>query len=513
MLNTSFFLLTAWLSPIHYEENDDVVMCMIANGVFSGSPDGHLVFINALYGWVIAGMYLMTRAVEWYTLAFCVLHILAMTTITCSVMKENVRLSWKALFLVLMYVLWVRMIVAFQFTTTAGLLCLSGCLALQRHGKKWKTVGMGEIFVASLIRFQAAALVGLVFAPLFVFIVFSVKGVERKRFAIWMGAVVLLPIAGKCADGFFYRDSDWANYMAYNAVRGEINDNPNVWFLTEEDMPEGVDWEDFFMLRSFAGDPEIMTLEKVQAIKMNMDRKSSVQQKKIIVESQLRPYNWLLLMLCFGLLFVFVSSYRNINGRQVALLASFLLSILVLAYLCSIFTLKKRVVLCVLMPLLYLLTTSVSQKEGNGIERFGKCCLAGVMIVLSLNLLYENYKIVKSVQKKQQDWSTLQLPLVISEDVKTLYPTAFQMECYSPLEIKDIDFRVAALGWVTGIPFQKGILDNYRAFVDSSIIILGRVDNPPLGFVELIKKNYNMETRVETIKQNQRYALFKIVSK
>ena len=72
--NILFFALMAWLLPMGFEENDDVMMCMIANGAYSGTPDYHLVYINVLYGMVLAGLYSLTTAIEWYTLAFAVLH-------------------------------------------------------------------------------------------------------------------------------------------------------------------------------------------------------------------------------------------------------------------------------------------------------------------------------------------------------------------------------------------------------------------------------------------------------
>ena len=59
------------------------------------------------------------------------------------------------------------MIIDFQFTTTAGLLCFSGCLALLQPNNKWKVFGAFAIFVASLIRFYAAGLVGIICSPLF----------------------------------------------------------------------------------------------------------------------------------------------------------------------------------------------------------------------------------------------------------------------------------------------------------------------------------------------------------
>ena len=198
LVNTAFFVLMAWLLPIHFEENDDVAMCMISNGNRSGSPDGHLVFINALYGWVIAGLYMLTPSIEWYTLCFCVLHIMAMTGIVYLIVKErHIQPLIKSLFLALIYILEIRIILAFQFTTTAGLLCFSGCLSLFQPSKRWRVIGTAAIFIASLIRFHAAGLVGLVCLPLFL-----MEFVKDKHYILWVISVVGLVLFGKAAQPF-----------------------------------------------------------------------------------------------------------------------------------------------------------------------------------------------------------------------------------------------------------------------------------------------------------------------
>ena len=55
--NVVFFAVMAVVLPLGFEENDDVMMCMIANGSYTGTPDGHLVYINVLYGWALAALY------------------------------------------------------------------------------------------------------------------------------------------------------------------------------------------------------------------------------------------------------------------------------------------------------------------------------------------------------------------------------------------------------------------------------------------------------------------------
>ena len=135
--NIVYFTVLALALPLTFEENDDVMMAMIANGSYSGMPDCHLVYINVIYGWVLTLLYGLTRAIEWYTLSFAVLHILSMSVLSYCVLTTPNRSNWeRVLWLLILYVLWARIIIALQFTTTAGLTCLAGCMLLLRESKK-----------------------------------------------------------------------------------------------------------------------------------------------------------------------------------------------------------------------------------------------------------------------------------------------------------------------------------------------------------------------------------------
>ena len=284
LFNTAFFVIMAWLLPIHFEENDDAIMCMIANGHYSGTPDGHLVFINAIYGWVIAGLYMVADIVEWYTLSFCVLHILAMSVIMYILLNKMKIAVWlKVAFIAFAYIYWIRIIIAFQFTTTTGLLCFSGCLALLQSAQstncsnnginyKWLIVGVTAVFVASMIRFHAAALVGLLCFPMFLEAL-----IRERRYVLWIAVLLVLVLVGKYADGLFYQSPDWAYYREYNSVRGTINDNPYA-DLSIEDLPEGVSELDYGLFRTFAGDPNVMTLDRIKIIQNEIKGNLSVKR-------------------------------------------------------------------------------------------------------------------------------------------------------------------------------------------------------------------------------------------
>ena len=262
---------------MQFEENDDIVMAMIANGTYSGSPDGHLVYINVIYGAVLAFLYGLTRAVEWYTLAFAALHVLSMSVLVYCILTTENRSSWERwLWLIVLYVLWARIIVALQFTTTAGLVCLAGCMLLLRESKKARWSGVLLVVIAALIRFIAAGLVGLLMAPI---IVYTYRLEWRKYMAV---VVMLMAVVGcRMVNRYVYEsDPEWKYYREYNQLRAQLTDNPNAYKLQPEQLPEGVEWMDYRLLLSFLPDPEridLPTIRQISAVVDNMPIKMQAQ--------------------------------------------------------------------------------------------------------------------------------------------------------------------------------------------------------------------------------------------
>lgn len=516
--NAVLFALLALLLPIHFEENDDAIMCMIANGIYSGTPDGHLVFINALYGWMLAGLYRLTKAVEWYTLSFCILHVLAMSGIACAILKDKAMgFLHKGLCLVFFYVIWARIIIGFQFTTTAGLLCFSGCLALLQPTRKWRIAGICAIFVASLIRFNAAALVGILCAPLLL-----TKVMEERRYILGLVGVALLAIMGRWTDNLFYRQPDWAYYKEYNAVRGFINDNPNA-ALAENNLPDGVELQDYRMFCSFAGDPKIMTMSRLKMIKTEI--KSCISLRQVVSNmAQLRLYRIPLFLVYFGLLLCIVMNNKRfinsshyihlghvrLNVKMVVLISFCLLMTFILVYLGATASLKNRVFLCLLFPTVYLLASCWPEEKAHYKVLF-RLLLVLVLIGIIIKYAWQDVKVRQLVQSNQKEFEEFQYPLVKDLEGFLCFGT-FHSEYLSPFGIKDIRFHCAGLGWCACIPFQKGILECHRDFVDSDILVFGNIETAFEEFLERLDRNYGLQAQVLTVDNNKGYALYKFVS-
>lgn len=508
MYNASFFVLMAWLLPIHFEENDDAVMCMVANGVFSGTPDGHLIFINSLYGWLIAGLYQLTKVVEWYTLGFAIMHVLAMTGISYLVIKERRIIPFmKGVFLLFMYVLWASIIVRFQFTTTAGLLCFSGCLALLQPSRKWRIVGVGAVFIASLIRFHAAGLVGLMCAPMML-----VEFVNEKRYAFWVLVTVFLVLFGSFADGLFYLSPDWAEARAYNAVRGQINDNPNVPLLSESDLPEGINMDDLNMLYWHQVDPKVMTLPKMQEINAKLDSHVLFQTRFSNV-NQVKSYRkWFVLLGVGCFISLLLRWPKNKERMDKMCFYSLLLSVILFVgstiWICVDSTLKFRVILCMLIPLSFQMIFDLPQLQSS---KKIICCvlLSLIQIILSYYLAREVKRSTKSCRFVMNEYVEMQEPLLKGQN-SVIYPAGLGIGHISPFKLKDFKARLVAYVWLTKSPFNKGIFEGYDDFVNHDLVYFWSADRqPPVEINKGLEKNYGIKVSVETVASNNKHALYR----
>lgn len=524
LFNTAIFVVMAFLLPIHFEECDDASMCMIVNGKYSGTPDGRLVYINAAYGWAIAGLYMLADAVEWYTFSFCVFHVLAMTGIVY-ILMNNKQTSWllKVLFLAFLYIYWVRIIIAFQFTTTAGLLCFSGCLAMlqpfqnpnaSRLRSIWIIVGIIAVFIASMIRFYAAAVVGLLCLPMFIEPV-----LHSKHYAFWLFGLLVLVCFVRYADRWFYRDPEWAYYREYNYIRGAINDNPFP-YLTSNDLPEGVSELDYEMLQRFAVDMNVITLDKLKSIRDKTQTYYS-WQKFFDNLKQLRLYLFPILFIIFGLA---VSSIVTRNQWKHPMMA-LLLFFLALLYLGGFRILKYRVFLCLLLPMMYQVLYWCSQSSCE--KKLNRVLLLFIVIALvgvCAKFLKQDIGLVKHVNRwKKGMIEEYFKPLIKGKEENwTLctYTGWASTEYVSPFRYHTLPIRFVELGSKVGSPLNKGVLNSYKDLVDSKILCGRWVKNCPVimseapdKLLEVIKKNYNVDAEVQIVDKNDNYIVYRFVSK
>ena len=505
--NIVFFAVLAALLPMGFEENDDVMMCMIANGTYSGTPDFHLVYINVIYGAVLAGLYSLTTAVEWYTLSFAVLHILSMSMLAYCILTTPNRAKWeKVLWLLILYVLWARVIIALQFTTTAGLVCLAGCMLLLRESPKARWTGVLFVIVAALIRFMAAGLVGLLMAPIIVY-------TYRLNWRRYIAVVVMLTVVVGCrvTNQMIYDcDPEWKYFRAYNQLRAQLNDNPNAYKLTTSQLPEGIEPMDYQLLLRFVPDGEQIDLAAIRQLSAIVGGVPFKQQ--MVNLHRLDKYAVELLIL-FALLILMMLTTGNKDKRIFLMLYTLFMLILIVHVSLDGF-LKNRVFLCMLVPMLatdFMLlpnTTGLKRRWGIGIA----------LVVLSAWYIYQIHEEKSTADYNRYVWTRLQQPLLeyVPEGAYvTTIGTSMMMEATNPWKVWPYQSRKYTLGWLTNSPLNKPVGHSYRALLRDDMFVFTHInytrEHTALQRVcEQIESHYGVPTEIVWKCRNGGYALVRV---
>ena len=505
--NIAFFAVMAMVLPLSFEENDDVVMAMIANGTYSGVPDFHLVYINVIYGYVLTLLYGLLPAIEWYTLSFAVLHIVSMSVLAYCVLTTPNRAKWeRILWLIILYVLWARIIVALQFTTTAGLTCLAGCMLLLRESKQARWSGVVLVAVAALIRFMAAGLVGLLMAPIIVY-------TYRLNWRKYMAVIVMLAavVGGRVVNKMVYdSDPEWKYYREYNQLRAQLNDNPNAHKLQSEELPVGVDSTDYKLLLQFIPDAEQIDLPTIRQI--------SAVVGEVPFQEQLENLHRLdkyavevVIMLALLILMILTTGNRS---KYIFLILYSLFIIVLMIHVSLDGFLKNRVFLCMLLPML--MTDFMLLPNTTGLKRRWGIALA--ILTLSGWYGYQIYSQHLFVYYKQQVWTMLQQPLLelVPEDATLVTIGAgMRLEAGNPWHIWPYAFKKYTLGWLTWVPLNKPVGHSYRALLRDDVYVFTdrnyETENCRLQMVrEQIEKHYGVPTQVKWKCRNGRHAIVQI---
>ena len=493
--------------PLGFEENDDVMMCMIANGTYCGVPDYHLVFINVLYGLVLAGLYSLTNAIEWYTLSFAVLHVLSMSVLVYCVLTTPNRARWeKVLWLIILYVLWARIIVALQFTTTAGLICLAGCVLLLRPSGKARWSGVGLVIIAALIRFLAAGLVGLLMAPIILY-------TYRLEWRKYIPVIVMLTVVVGCRiinHKVYDYDPDWKYYRAYNQLRAHLTDNPNAYILRPGQLPEDIDWIDYQLLLRYTPDAEQIDLPAIRQLSAIVGEVPFGRKLQNI--HRLDKYAVEVVILLALLVLMMLTTGNRSKGIFLVLYTLFMIVIMMHVSLDGF--LKNRVFLCMLLPMLttdYMLLPKTTGKK----RRWG---IGVAMMVLSGWYMYQIYAECTTASYNRYAWSRLQQPLlehVPDNAYVTTIGTTMIMEAMNPWHVWPYDFHKYNLGWSTYLPLNKPLGHSYRTFLRDDVYIFTDVNytraHTALQRVsEQIEKHYGVPTTIEWKVRNGRYAIVQL---
>ncbi|HOU68996.1 MAG TPA: hypothetical protein PKW49_10565 [Paludibacteraceae bacterium] len=476
---------------------------MISSGYSGNAPDGHLVFINYLYGIIVASLYKTFLGVEWYTLLFCIIHIFSLSCILYMIVRSKKDLVGKIVFGVLLYVIELRIIVLFQFTTTAALCAFTGLCLLLKPTTKRIVVGMPFFLLGTLIRFDAAMLVSLLIVPLFLYKAFVDNSLFKTY--IWVGCVCLfVAFSLKQIDVLIYSSNEqWYYYKEYNEERGKINDNPNVVvdYLTNQ---TGMSKENLTLLTNFLPDPTIMTLDEMKQIN-HFVSKVSIKEKLQNIYPSLRRYTLFLtlLLILYMVSFFLVPSKRE----RVFVISYFVFYLCILAFISLNGTLKYRVFITTLFPLfgcLYVLHKGYSLKTSM---------VKYVIITLFISIFgVRTIRIVRNVDGWRNTRYNEQLMLITkcADDFILPFAADYSIDFINPFEIYKQNTKIVVGGWMTANPLNQHFCSYYSLLQEDMLFFCNKQNLDAAKMIELsMEQNYNIKAITKMVDQNDNYAIIK----
>lgn len=506
LLHIIVFALLSWVLPIQYEENDDVMMCMIANGIYGGEPDCHLVFINAIIGYLLKSLYNVTHAIEWYTLMLAIIQIVSMSTLAYQIITADKFSKWlKICCCSLLYLFWIRIIATFQFTTTSGISAFAGCVILL-NGKKWDYIyAFLLILTSALIRIEVALMMLLLFSPLFLRMVIS-----YRKHIVTFTILTLLVISCPLIDNTFYSTPEWKYFKQYNTLRGKINDNPN-FFRAKEKLPDGISYdEDYHMFLWGVGDGKVFSLDKVRDIYNTLHHPSFMVKlkhfKNIVVSKKYFIPVLIILLLTLLVIINTKSSYRWYLLAIIGLFIGVFVLISMNAYV------KDRVFLCMLLPISYALTLSMANEYDNLSKKL-KWCILGCFLVMMC--FYDVSAICRNNETALLEDGYAEQCSLLQQTKDYVYDFDCGIAMKNVWHIKDFPAQPIILGWLTYIPLSKHILLGYDDFVKNNIVIFSEIGNTTTvdRIQNYLLNKYDMDVQYSILNQSEHYILYQITQR
>lgn len=517
LINTIIFALVALLAPSYWMENDDVAMAMIASGGFQGVPDCHLVFINALLGCVLAGLYSLTTAVEWYTIFQTMVHIFSASAIVWYIYRSEKHRWIKFVWLFFFYAFWVRSCISLQFTTTAGFSAVAGCLtliiAVKKQHNKAKTaanalfcIGGGYLLASSLLRFSVTGLVVLLFTPYYLYqLKTSWKGYVPFAF------IALILLGCKSMNAFFYHDAEWKYYTEYNWERGKLQDGIDAKIT--HSLPQGLSDDDYQLMSEFSGDKNIITLDILKSINQhNKTQVSKWEKLQRSIKGLIKRYPILLSILyaLFATIIWLTPNKRKKIGLGIYAVALFVL-LVGIGYNA---VLKGRVFSCILLSevmFAYILLPNMPLNKK----------IVPTMFCILLLIGNLTFAIIKKIYKNQDNPHVFETQMSLVHQIPddgylVSFCNHLKYEYIPPFHMKDYNIPAYHLGWCTNMPinnraasFRDFTTPNCYIFIPKSELqdensILNRVRRSILS-------NYGCQTNIETYAQKEDWMIIQLI--
>lgn len=254
---------------MYYLINDDSIIEGILSGRFTGTPDGHAVYLRYPLSWLLSRLYALLPGIPWYGLFLLSCYVFAFGTFGYVCYK---RLGKRYLcglgFMAAAAFLLLPNLITVHYTVATAALAAAAMMLMLGEGPVWLTAL--SIGLCYCLR-KEVFLLAIPFWGVVVLWKFLQK--PEKKWGYLLLAAFGITIAFTGINSLAYHGDNWQEFMEYNDARTKVYDYE--WFLPYEQQPEayeaqGVSEREFALIASYElmldGDLTAEDFEKVIAV-------------------------------------------------------------------------------------------------------------------------------------------------------------------------------------------------------------------------------------------------------
>jgi hypothetical protein len=510
IVNTLLVLLCLAVFDVYYILDDDVIMLWISSGHYLGSPDFHLVFINAIYGWIVSTLYRCVPFIEWYTIFLLAFHVLSFSIIQRCIIKSKWSRFGKIVSAFAVIIAEFYLILSLTFTTTAGMMATASFLLIYERTNKNYVFGVLLFALASLLRFSSAMLVGIIFLSFYPLHVYLMK-YSRIQF-LWLCMCVVLAVGFKFVDRIMYRmDEKWECYYQINKARGGINDHIQ-WRRTLEDLPDNVIESDINLFNLFFfRDGQIFDKSTLKKLHKTMNDRTSYKSIPCVLKIKCVPvffkqYSkyWIAL---FPIVLLLLFTVREKKWFGLYYLIPVIALPLVTSMISLDYMVKERAFLCAYLPFVvysFMMSSMFIMRHDR---------LIGLSMVMCM-LPMLNATCLRLDRKESDNPERESLVLFIKENNKRPILLCWPFEG-NVMTVSQHYIDYSSNGWTFGMP-ERIQIERFSDLVDDeNLVIVIERERDSLFFSELessISFHYGIKAKPITLFESENYRIYKLIS-
>jgi len=519
LINVIILLVALFVFHPFFEENDDLQLCMIAEGAF-GNREWHLIYANVVLGKLYVLLGSIFTNIRWHIVLQYGFIFTGYVFLSYVLSKHK-----RGLFLSIVAILstFYEMYVSIQYTKTAAFCCVAGFVLIfeyvrnktsyENANSTVATIKVGRnsaenklfiviayilIIYGSLLRPESFYIAAVPTLAAGIIELLRTKNIKAYLFG-FVPVFVLVMLLSFMNTKVYSMDESWSEFMEYNKARMELNDYRydilDYSKYSEELKKLNVSENDAIAILTYQfGDDEVLSLERFREIRAPFsNREFGYKTFANLFENLINELNkaYTLLMGIFATILVLVASIVTDRSKSspgfikdsMRKLAYFVMLIIFCGAATVYFQysgrFSHRLIGAIFIPAIFVtayIIDSVYIRDNDSKIVFGgnknditfKVCLIVSVILIGMNGLVYKANIDDFVKMSTINSPMLRELYEISKDKESLYVgdtftfnDVYKYEVFNIFDIGQLENYVNCGSWYINSPITKQITYKY----------------------------------------------------